>query len=563
MRTTIRLLIVFGIFACVFTSCEKEVPYSVTVSYSNLERAPHGGGKYYKIPAGKTEVILTNLPRDKYVELVRVNTSSGAIPHVATVTLSSNDSSRRALSKGFETVDELVPSSNYSMNSNEYIEPDDGPHPVPFIDKTDYEALFREIEGNVSARRVGANRMIAGSTQLFEEGDTKSFYVSDNRGTVSATLKEVGTNCYVWVADANYDNNSTEANDHDNYYKDNKLTQAQAERLASAFDSLFEKEKTLIGNSYERNPYPQSLINPQDRISLFVYDIDDDYESTQNGGTFGMFWGGDFFDASVVDGSNEMEMLYVDAHFTDIFFESVISTLSHEFEHMLYFVHKRIGRSRTDGEDWYKEMGAMMVEDCLADYFNRTYQNFVPSRDSTISRLSTFNATYPWGGLGYWGDEDEDDNAIYTSYAIAGIFGCWLQRNYGGERLIKEIVTNNATNEDSITKAIRACGSNDSFFDALRKFAISFALPYASNYTLNKSTTGNYPLIAADPWDNIYRYTISGRTYVGPCWIRDNYSGELKAYGFWINGWDCSSYSGIKLVFSAASGEENYIVIPD
>ena len=230
---------------------------------------------------------------------------------------------------------------------------------------------------------------------------------------------------------------------------------------------------------------------------------------------------------------------------------------------MLYFVNKWMGQRVTTGETWYTEMGAMMAEDCLATYLNNQYQNFVISIDSTLGRLNDFNLLYFSGGLGYWGS----GNAVLTSYAISGIFGCWLQRNYGGKDLIRYLVNNDASNEASITKAINSCGSRDTFKDAFRKFALSFTQPDATAFTLNKAragdANGNYELVAADPWSETYKNTIEGEDLYGPLYVRGNYTGVMRGYGFWLTGWNSSQCTGVKLTFSSVTGEENYIVITE
>lgn len=576
MRTRTKVSIFLLSLALVFTSCNHDAnnsnTKSVTISYRNLERTPHNGGVYYKIPAGKTEVIVTGLPSDKIVSLVRLNTKPQALTNVASVTGQEYGGSRQVLNDAAACNANSDLGLEPSFDSIIYNENDNGPFEIPFIDTTDYESLEREFKSNYSSRIVEPDLMVAGNQPLLSVDDvdiaTKQFKVDDIQGGIPTTLRAVGTYCYVWVADDNYD--STNYGDSDTEPdNDNKITTTKAQDLASAFDALYTRETTLIGSSYTTNPATSLFINPQDKISILVYDIQGDYTSTQNGGTFGMFWGGDLYKSTIprFSDSNEMELLYVDSHFTDRIFTSVVSTLAHEFEHMLYFVHKCLGQGNFDGNTWYTEMGAMMVEDCLATYLEATYTDFHIDEDSTLSRLKKFNADYYSGGLTYWGDGDE----VYTSYAIAGIFGCWLQRNYGGERLIKEIVNNRDVDMFSIQTAIRTLGYTESFTDLFRKFALSFVQPQATSYTLNKSTRGNangdYNLVAANPWDVKYSntYIISGEPtiFYGPVYGKGDYSGIMRSYGFWITGWNARQWSGIKLVFSAATDEENYIVIAD
>ena len=580
MRTTIKVCISLLIFALLFVSCDlfsnnntptptpapNPVPQSVTLSYNSLQTTPHNGGKYYPIQSGTTEVIITDLPQGNSVNLVRINTTKNDMSGLATVAANEYSGTSHSALDNYKTELACIENDPASYNSAGFAGTSDRPFEIPFIDNTDYAKLEREYKEKYSSRIVEPDRMIAGG-QSFSEGVTKTFKVDDVASGIPATLSYEGRHCYVWVSNgegkyANYDStvygeSETIPND------DNKITPDQAKDLGDAFDSLYEIETALIGNSYTTNPDSTYFINPQAKVSILVYDIEGDYTNTQSGGTFGMFWGGDLYKTSVQQGSNEMELLYVDSYFTDIVFTSVISTVAHEFEHMLYFVNKWMGQRVTTGETWYTEMGAMMAEDCLATYLNNQYQNFVISRDSTLGRLDYFNLLYFSGGLGYWGS----GNAVLTSYAISGIFGCWLQRNYGGKDLIRYLVNNDASNEASITKAINSCGSRDTFKDAFRKFALSFTQPDATAFTLNKAragnANGNYELVAANPWSETYKNTIEGEDLYGPLYVPGDYTGVMRGYGFWLTGWNSSQCTGVKLTFSSVTGEENYIVITE
>lgn len=578
MRTTIKVCISLLMFALLFVSCDQSpapnpVPQSVTISYNSLQNTPHNGGKYYPIQSGTTEVIITNLPQGNSLNLVRINPTRSDRIGLATVTANNYSGTSHSALDNYETELACIENDPASYNSVGYVGTSDGPFEIPFIDKTDYAKLEREYKEKYSSRIVEPDRMVAGG-QSFSEGATKAFKVENGNDVIEvhATLRAEGEHCYVWVSDGqivdeqgnysntgkyvNFDSTSATTNN------DNKITLNQAENLADAFDALFEVETALIGNSYTTNPDSTYFINPQAKVSIIVYDISGDFTENQTGGTFGMFWGGDLYKASVQEDSNEMELLYVDSYFTDRYFTPVISTVAHEFEHMLYFVNKWMGQRVTTGATWYTEMGAMMAEDCLATYLSTHEPNFVISRDSTLGRLDVFNLLYFSGGLSYWGSGD----AVYTSYAISGIFGCWLQRNYGGKDLIKYIVNNDVSNEASITKAIQSSGSNDTFLDAFRKFALSFVQPDATAFTLNKSrpadANGNYALVAADPWSETYKNQIDEDDYLyGPLFIPGNYTGVMRRYGFWLHGWNSSECTGVRLNLSAVTGEENYIVI--
>lgn len=548
-------------------------PETITLSFDDLEQTPNEGGYYYRILPNTTEVTITGLS-NKDVKLVRMNTSNSALTDVNPVTLLSgntNVSGRMVSSTEYVPVEEKRNSFEYS-NCN-----DNGPYNIPFVDNIDYDNLTQRI----GSSGFESSRIVSTSSVTYEEGDTKDFRVriDDAWTSISATLIAEGDYCYVWVADENL-NTSAETN-----Y--NSITVYEASLIAYSFDDIYEKEVGLIGNSYSRNKFSQAYINPQRKISIFVYDIDGDYETTIDtlAGTYGFFWAKDlylrsfaaFFDENdpseasaktIVENSNEMEIFYLDALFTNLDYVGLLSIICHEFEHMLYYVNKTLKQSITGSETWFSEMGAMMTEDLFASYLNETYGEFDISIDSPLYRLRKFKSEYYKGGVVFWDDNSMDGSLL--SYATSGIFGLWLQRNYGGERLIKQIANNYASNIASITKAIETCGGTDKFVNAFRKYALSFAQPSATKFTLNKSTTGNeeglFALAAADVWSSNYPRSGSNNetlTYSDPYFVPANYTGTMQSYGFWITGWQSESCSTVKLVLSEPSTEENYIVITD
>ncbi len=548
---------------------------SRTVSFSDLSTTPNNGGKYYKIPSGTLEVTVTDLPLNKKVRLVRTNPSKNTLSNLGTVKLYSQlgtaITAKNALNSELVQLEDI---SNYSVDSDVAYEYDDErPHHIPFVDNTDYTSLLYDFEPDSIITDAAPSRMVASSTEAnYSIGNTKTFNIisgedSSNNytfSTISTTLKAEGTYCYVWVANDNYDNTSSANND-------NKITTTQAQNLASQFDSLYQIETALLGDSYKTNPNTNLYINPQKKISILLYDIDQDYSSTQNGGTLGMFWQNDMYKktnytislSSQIQNSNELELLYVDVHFTDRFPSVVFTVIAHEFEHMLYFINKTIKNPTNIASNWFNEMGAMMAEDLLAGYIKQQFSDFEPAYYSTVYRLNDLNESYYSGGILYW-------HGDINSYATAGIFGCWLLRNYGGVNLIKQLFSNNSVDVASISNAINALGYNETFNDVFTKYALSFAQPDATNYTINKSATStittstgshSVSLFAANPWNTIYK--VNGLTYTGPKYVRENYTGTMRSYGFWITGWQSEQSTQVKLTLSKAGNEENYIVITD
>ena len=459
-----------------------------------------------------------------------------------------------------ETVFDYSDDSAYQQHQNEGV-----PYRIDFIDDTDYESLLYDFSSNSNSRcaeNEEPSYMVSGtSSPSYSVGSTKTFNIVDSSNSwlyEPATVRATGTYCYVWVANSNF------SNDAPNTYNDNKITQTQAQSLASYFDAIYQNETALLGSSYTTNPAPNIYIDPQNKISILVHDIKQDFQPGQNGGTFGQFWANDLYKTTAGTGniakSNQMELLYIDCHFFDRYPKDIISTMAHEFEHMLFYIHKTMNGIRANST-WFTEMGAMMAEDVMSNTIKQACPDFNIKANSTISRLYTFNYNYYQGGILSWQGD-------IASYARSGIFGCWLLRNYGGAILLNNIVNNGYNGKESISYALSSSPHpNDDFNDAFIKYALSFAQPDATYVTLNKSVTGgNYPLVVADPWDSYfqgYESSTNQLSYYGPAFVSENYTGPMKSYGFWITGWNSEQCTSVKLQLSKAGNEKNYIVIID
>ena len=598
MKSLCKLLICIFICIIAFTSCTFRVPENntgttenqidntgtinqpgnsgeetiATVSFSDFTVTPNEGGKYYKIPAGILELIITDIPVYKNIRLLRINTNNYSLSKIGTPQLwdySFKNYSKTAIAysdtdQQFVQIQDITSGLNSSMPYDVHNENNDGPHEIKFIDNSDYKNLLYDFSSTKNDSKQDKSPepsfMIAGSSSTdYSIGSTKQFNVPRKFNTDSldwytetATVRAVGTYCYVWVANANYTNSETNT-------ADNKLNDAQAQAFAESFDSLYEKETSLIGNSYTNNPNPSIYINPQNKISIFIYDINGDFVPKQTSGIFGLFWINNFYKRTAGSGqitkSNEMELLYIDSHFADQYPSIMVSTISHEFEHMLYFINKTMLRNNIEGSTWFNEMCAMMTEDLLATFLANQYDDFTIEYDSAIGRLKEFNPDYYKGGILDWKGDIQ-------SYARTGIFGCWLLRNYGGANLLRNIINNSYTDCASLENAIHSMGSTDTLAEAFTKYALSFVQPSATQYTLKKAVNDpDYPLVQANPWDSIYKSLT--KFYNGPVYTPVYYSGTLYPYGFWINGWDSGPYTSVRLKISRFSGEQNYLVITD
>jgi hypothetical protein len=331
-------------------------------------------------------------------------------------------------------------------------------------------------------------------------GDGKSFWVTDiddNFCQIYAVLRKQNTKCNIWVDENCFAGGSGAA--------ENIITAANATALADKFDQIYPLATNLLGYEYGGRPGGDGGIDKDPRIQILVYGIADE-------NVIGYFWGKDEYTQAQLSSStarnlksNEAEIFYIAASWVRADPESVYSTLIHEFQHMINFNQKALGRNLTS-ETWYDEMLAMSAEDVISPLIG-----IGPTSEGhpIKGRIPLFLAVYPLRGVDQWQEDD-----VIISYSNAYAFGAYLIRNYGGPKLIKEMLDNNAVNHNSVTQALRTVNgdTNLSFETALERYAEALLYSPANTSTVpgdkksfNRSQTfalngTSYTAAAFDIW---------------------------------------------------------------
>ncbi|SIQ41749.1 Peptidase M30 [Alkalispirochaeta americana] len=293
----------------------------------------------------------------------------------------------------------------------------------------------------------------------------------------------------VWVADDCWGEDSQKAH---------KITSQLVDDLAGAFldpakPAIYEWITGVFGEEWGPSSY-SNLLHETNDIHILLYDIDAD--NSASGGVLGYFWAKDNFTQD--SDSNEKIMFYLDAvmyaagvqngvNWTD----EIISTLAHEFQHMIHFYQKAIVND-TDGSDtWIDEMCAMIAEDIVADKLEIEGPRGVPLSGGSFvytpegtgltgGRLPLFNYVIEHP-LAYW-DTDNPDVDYSHSYA----FGAFLARNYGDfTTLFGGILQNQWTDYQAVVEAVRSSpGRGDiSFRDILREWGAAVVLSDKTDLT--------------------------------------------------------------------------------
>jgi len=128
-------------------------------------------------------------------------------------------------------------------------------------------------------------------------GETKRIFVDNNTDISnfvqkSATLRAVGTYCYVWVIDDFYSSTAGE----------NKVDSAIAQKYADAFDKMYPMITNVFGNESDKIYYYSGWYNMENysstgtKINIVVYDIGNDYSLSKEDkcGILGYFYAKDY-----------------------------------------------------------------------------------------------------------------------------------------------------------------------------------------------------------------------------------------------------------------------------
>ncbi len=330
----------------------------------------------------------------------------------------------------------LVDSSNImsveiSMN-DESIE-----HTLPYIQE-DLGQL------NLKKERAAMSSVKATGYKLNEKKNILDYYNNIND---TATMVYEGEYCYIWT----YNNESA----------DSKLSNDEIKDFADKFDIIYVKETALCGPKYEGITVYDNVIPPDKKISIILCDIGRD---KGNGNVYGYFHPRNYHEA------NQMEIIFVDSYFVKtVGFGVLFSTLAHEFNHLLNYCNKTL-KYGLSMDTWFTEMLSMVTEDYFTDDLNLSFS------DTPNKRLLAFIGGSYIYGFGNWFN---DSPYVGSNYANAYAFGAFLARNFGGVKLIHEIMTNELVNEESVEIAVNKLnGTSYTFSDLLEKFACVLINPH-------------------------------------------------------------------------------------
>ncbi len=438
---------------------------------------PEAGVNYYTLPDNPGKVTLPTAFEDKDIFLIYTNTSSkDEYASSDTVSIPSENTSRSATSDFNKTVIEKAVVYENGFYRND----------VNYEISEELKALKKQkiipFSRNVSNDTQNSSYYNPALSETLEEGAQVNFFYNsgedaDGNDIVSKdkfTLKKIGNKCRIWVL-----NNNPQVIDTEDSTKG--FTATDYDNIASAIDNQYVNVTKIFGSNVFDGESWGITATTDTKLEVLVYDLYCDATPSTTGGTYGFFWGKDFYQNKVSSNkiSNECQLINIDSYFLKKSQNQTISTLIHEFQHLLNFCNK------DDYSTWFTEMLSLCAEDIFLNQLE------VEEDDGPMGRISNGFYGKPYQGFGDWG-VGEDNQATYYSYCNAYAYGAFLMRNFGDIQIIEKIAKSNKGDKEAINEALKDNYPQENFDTVLTKLGMSFIYTDNSSYSLNKQVGRRY-----------------------------------------------------------------------
>jgi hypothetical protein len=315
-------------------------------------------------------------------------------------------------------------------------------------------------------------------------------------------------------------------------------------------------------------PHSQSSLIPATatpEIHIVLYDIDNDgYPNTSGLYTVGFFYARDNYERTtngVTKKSNELVMFYMDAtlfaakdaatwDITDYWPEEVVSTLAHEFQHMIHFYQKQVVFGTGATQTWLNEMSSMVAEDLVADKINVNGPRGVSYTTGTAGAAGNEAGRLPY--YNYYNDIPVTQWSAgdpLASYSINYALGAYLARAYGGAAFFRDVVQSNKTGTDAIVYALEQNGGAGlTFADILQQWGAAVLLSDST------STPADLQYNAGDWFTDSLGYNLGS---INLYYYTEYYSGQVGPYiysGSGAVGYPQGEFPTSNLYYQAAAG---------
>ena len=283
-------------------------------------------------------------------------------------------------------------------------------------------------------------------------------FLQNDIDRISATCKAVGEKCYVYVANTQV------------------LDPGVVETIKDEFDGhIFPTNRAHFGSEWSPG------IDGDEKITLLIYDIKDDYQGPGSSYIGGYF---DPWDETSYDYSNRREMLYLDAYPAEAGSESFYATLAHEYQHLIHF------NQDANEETWINE-GCAEYAGFICGYEVRTPDNFFSEPNDNLIQ---------------WGQQLAD-------YEQCFLFIMYLYEQFGGTGTIKSLVASEANGIAGLVEVLENKGFSISFEEIFSNWIVANHLRDTSfgngEYGYSNIDLSSYAMLHAQDVDS-YPHTGSG-----------------------------------------------------
>lgn len=358
----------------------------------------------------------------------------------------------------------------------------------------------------------------ASVVQKSSVGDIKTFNIlkmgtSETHTTLSAVLaKSVSKGdrtINFWVDNSKYSSSSDVIG---------KINNTMINILANKFimqnNSIYDDLTTIFGKEwFDSSSNKDYLINGNKSIDILLFDINKSYDG---GRVIGYFNPDDLFTKSSSTFSNERVMFYLDAHsfldstpwsISDYWPDNVISTLAHEFTHLITFYQKTVLRSGKIST-WLNEMISMLAEDLVSYDIGSYGPRGVLGTDLSSGHYSNTMGRLPYANYFNNFPPNSYDMSSYIEYSVTYSYGAYLLRNFAtgtnGLEFLKSLVYNQYSDVNAIEEAIKTTGYNRNFLSTIQDWSKAIIL---SNQTFTSNELYKYQTGTG------FSSTINGKTF--------------------------------------------------
>ncbi len=585
---------------------------SATTTYDGS----NASSSFYELPAN-TSVVTLNDVQGKTITYANVNLgTSSAISSTAV---------RRYIPAASSGVSASVISRSADSDTEELPEIQ-APAIKSFVPPADEDITVVRPRGRSGA----TSDTFSASNPLI--GDTRSIYVDQDSNLTkyeqevmklyaigydtSDTSDNPKIKALVWVNPSNVAETSS----------GNKVSIGVIDDIITKFIKNYALEEAIFGTTSDllitrSGTDNMSSYPTKDYINIVLTDIGKDYglAAKSQCGVVGYFWAKDYYASSysssgAYKSTNEGKYFYIDIPYCNYVSgtngnysydgnenkvsDTVISTLFHEYQHMINFNQKNM-RNNLDTNScvWYNEMLSMLCEDLLQSQLGLTEK-------VQDGRIPNFNGYYYYSGAAQYLDQNS-----WVSYGTAYAFGAWLARNYGGAKLVQKMSTNAYVGIDSVVNAVNEINNtNYTWNDLFKEYvqAVGFRETYANAKSLptlnrvpNAATTNITVTPAAQArilratntdastyeyfvndigtltgnittginlWAEKYKNVVNNKNYYGPILTKIGVNLDLQPTGFIFHPiGNTGTQNSVTLCFTGTSdpNDKVYIFIQD